>query len=353
MGTVYIIIVNWNGWQDTIECLESVLRINYPDYRVLVCDNGSTDDSKSRIAAWAAGQQLAGCRNVLLKRLSDPPLPKPIPCYEFQPEGSGQAPASWKLGLISTGSNLGFAGATNVGLRMGLLLGDMDYAWLLNNDTVVEPDALVTMIRRIRANPHAGMCGSTLLYYHAPHLVQALGGSAYNRWTARSRHIGKGIDASAAPTTSVEPNMDYVVGASMLVSRQFVENVGLMAESYFLYFEEIDWTSRANGRFELCYAPDSIVYHKEGGSTGSDSRFGTQSAFVDYYATRNRLAFTRKHEIFALPTVVMAIGLSALMRLLAGRFCNAWMVLRAVFDQASHPARIAGEHSKGCGRGLG
>lgn len=354
MEKVYIILVNWNGWRDTIECLESVLRIEYPNYAVLVCDNASTDGSFDQIAAWARGTIAADCRNPLLQSLTAPAISKPLRLLKVElGDEISLGECAEKLILVQTGKNLGFAGANNFGLRLGLLAGDLDYAWLLNNDTVVDPGALTGLLDHMHAHPDAGMCGSTLLYYDDPHRVQALGGSTYNRWTARIRHIGVGLNVHSASNMDIERRMAYVVGASMLVSRHFVETIGFMEESYFLYSEEIDWATRAKGRFTLRYAPESIVYHKEGGSTGLNSRNRTQSLLVDYYGTRNRLAFTWRFSKFAIPTVLLAIGLGVLWRLCRGRFRNAFIVVRAMIDAAiqfitgtrAYPSRLAGRSS--------
>ncbi len=319
---VYIILVNWNGWRDTIECLESVLRLRYDQFRVLVCDNGSSDGSLDRIADWAQGSLHAECMNPQLHYLTSPPLPKPIPFLRVEPGSSidlREHPE--QLILVQTGANLGFAGGNNVGLRLSLSAGDLEYAWLLNNDTVVDPDALSHMIERMRARPDAGMCGSTLLYYHQPATVQALGGARYNRWLARVGHIGTGTTwTGIADPTSVEAQMNYVVGASMLVSGDFLRRVGLMDERYFLYFEEIDWATCAHGLFTLAYSPQSLVYHKEGATIGTSGLLNTErSELCESLASQNRILVTRRFFKICLPSVLLAMMASALHRLFTGR----------------------------------
>src|ERR1700744_2007884 len=191
MPKVYIIILNWNGWRDTIECLESVFRLDYLNYRVIVCDNASADESIAYIAAWAEGELAAGCANRALQYLSTPPCPKPIPSLRVGPKDNiSLASCSERLILVQADTNLGFAGGNNIGLRLALAAGDLDYVWLLNNDTVVDPSALTRMVERMEPRPDAGICGSTLRYYDRPQIVQALGGSGYTRGSARSGCIG-------------------------------------------------------------------------------------------------------------------------------------------------------------------
>jgi hypothetical protein len=333
MPKAYIIILNWNGWRDTIECLESVLRLDYAAFQVIVCDNASGDDSLDRIAEWASGSLVASCSNPELQNLTSPPYPKPIPFIRIEPgervplETRGET-----LFLVQTGANLGFAGGNNVGLRLALAVGDLEYAWLLNNDTVVRPDALTSLIKRMHERPDAGICGSTLLYYDDPSRVQALGGSVYNRWLARGGHIGTLGDSDNLPLPEkVEAKMKYVVGASLLVSKEFLETIGLMNEEYFLYFEEIDWATRARGRFGLAYCPESVLYHKEGASIGTaGGKVKRRSELSEWFASRNRILFTRTHYPAALVTVLLAMLMSALHRLVTGQIRNFAMLLRGM-----------------------
>jgi GT2 family glycosyltransferase len=154
----------------------------------------------------------------------------------------------------------------------------------------------------------------------------------YNRWIARGGNIGNLVDASHLPETQeVERKMAYVVGASMLVRQSFVQQVGFMDEQYFLSFEEIDWVTSANGLFELAYSPRSIVYHKEGASTGSHRLRSHRSPLIEFYVIRNRLLFTRRHHPFALPSVLCVIIMSALYRLMKRRWKSLGALIRGVF----------------------
>ena len=330
---VYVILLNWNGWHDTVECLESVLRLDYPDYKVIVCDNASSDGSLEHIRSWARGELAAQSGNPALAPLVTPPISKPVPFIEIDPTevASVVEDKGARLVLIQTGANLGFAGGNNVGLRYALQKGDSHFAWLLNNDTVVRPDALSHLVQRMQERPDAGICGSTLLYYDDPAKVQACGGSIYNKWFARGGHIGKLTNAAQLPEAQeVERKMAYVVGASMLVRRAFLEQVGLMDEQYFLYFEELDWAARAKGQFDLAYCQHSIVYHKEGQSIGSHrSHLSTLSEF---YVARNRIFFTRRHYPHALASALAGIFMSAVNRSMESRWSNVRAQVHGVIE---------------------
>lgn len=282
------VVLNWNGWRDTLGCVLSLLRAEPAPGRIVVCDNGSTDDSLPRLQAAlraAAGDGLQ--------------------CTDRAGADRADAAAA-RLWLVANGANLGYAGGNNVGLRLALRDPACSHVWILNNDTEVAPDALARALERMAAQPGIGLCGSTLVYAHDRQTVQAWGGSAHSRWTGRTRHLGaqgRLADVPADPT-AVEARMACVVGAAMLVRREWLETVGLMTEDYFLYFEEMDWAARATGRFGLGWAPRSIVFHKEGASIGTRAHGGSPLSM--YYLFRNRLRFAwRFHRAF-MPAVLLA-----------------------------------------------
>ncbi len=334
MKRAYVLIVNWNGWQDTIECLESVFRLDYPDYRVIVCDNGSTDDSCDRILAWANGQPPvpADTRKKHHLDLIVPPVKKPLSCAVYgkeEAEAGGRLSFDPALTLIRTGENLGFAGGNNVGLKYALARDEFNYVWLLNNDTVVESGALQALVQRMSTKSSAGICGSTLVRYDEPERIQARGGGWYCKWIGLPWHLGQLEKVAAQPRLKrVEKWMNYVVGASMLVSRDFLVDVGLMCEDYFLFFEEADWALRGKKKYGLAYASNSIVYHKVGASIGTSTDPRKKSLVCDYYSTRNRIRFTLKHYPIALLTVYPALCCAVLFRLILGQWDRGGMILR-------------------------
>ncbi len=240
---VYIVLLNYNGYKDTIECLESIYKNAYENYSIIVCDNASIDESEEEILLWKKNN--------------------PDKVFKY----------------IQTEKNLGFAGGNNIAIQYALQ-ENADYVWLLNNDTTIETYALVNLVRKIKEKKNIGICGSRLMYYHDKDKVQGIGGT-YSLITGKAKHIYNESDLC---------DLKYVVGASMLVSRDFLKNIGLMDESYFLYFEELDWAERGKKKYEIDVALDSVVYHKEGTS------IKTGSNFSEFYLLRNRLKFAWKHH---------------------------------------------------------
>ena len=329
--SVGIVLLNWNRWNFTLSCLESLFRLNYSNYSVIVCDNNSTDGSMHKLQDWAAGQQPAPLPpQAELQGLVQPPSIKPV---AFRALSRSEAELALKqpvvpLTLIQTGANLGFAGGCNVGVRYALTQG-MDYIWLLNNDTLATPDSLQQLINLIQRHPEIGICGSTLLSMCHPSYVLALGGGRLRHSTGTTKHIGEGRHWPFPEEDGGELEsqlMDYVVGASMLVSRAFVETAGLMDEGYFLYYEEIDWARRLPPGISLGYAPSSVIYHREGGTTGGLIR-------SHYY--RSLIRFTWRHNRRYITLVLIRMAL----RVPEALFHRNWQELKALFSLL-RPRRI-------------
>ena len=302
------VLVNYNGHRDTIECVESLLRLTAPGARIVIVDNYSTSASRERIKEWAAAQALA---SDVSSTVWNTVLKSPRRAADFAVMSAAEAkhstPSAW-ITLICSDDNLGYAGATNLGAAFALRDPNCHYIWVLNNDTVVEADALSALQRRFSVTPQLGMCGSTLLYYDTPGMVQGLGGR-FNLILGRGRPIGSGLPAGDLPSLdTVESQMNHVIGASILTPRTFWEAVGPMEESYFLYFEELDWATRAKGVARMGWAPDSIVYHKEGATIGSSVRHRPSNTSL-YYLAVNLLRFNAKFHPLLLPLSVAKLVL--------------------------------------------
>ncbi len=308
-----VILVNWNRHADTIECLESLLRSD-EKIRIVVVDNGSTDGTPERLVAWAAGAEPYEPPMGPLKRFSSPPMPKPVNLRLVQPDEIDTArPGDEQITLLLAGENRGFSGGNNIGMRFALTDPAIAYCWCLNNDTVVDPAAAGALVTRMNATHKVGMCGTQVRYYHRPGVWQALNGQRFKLLTGQSQGIGHNQPVTRPfDPRKVARETDFVLGASLAVSRAFVETIGYMEESYFLYFEEMDWSVRNRGRFAIAFAHGAIIYHKEGGSIGSSGKQGQRSEASEYYLIRSRIRFYRRNFPLLWPLQYpLAMGLIA------------------------------------------
>lgn len=327
---VAVVILNWNGWQDTLSCLDSLIPVLPSGSRVIVCDNASTNDSVVHIHRWADGLSDSAIHPTFVTARAE----RPIRWVEYDraKAEAGGASDDPSLVLINTGGNLGFAGGNNVGIRYALAQ-NYNFIWLLNNDTVVNATSLSGLLSRMQGNPQIGMCGSTLAYFDQPDVVQALGGSRFDFKSGKGAHIGLGETLSGTRDPQmIERSLDYVAGASMMVSRAFLNEVGLMCEDYFLYFEEIDWAMRAKGKFDLAWASTSVILHKEGASIGSSQR-SRPSATSLQYLYRNRLRFADRHTPQHFWSVWRSICFEAAVYLKRCDFEAAKIIFRALIQR--------------------
>ena len=277
---IHTILVNWNNYPDTVACLSSLRELDYDNCDVIVVDNGSTDDSPSRI------------RNAF-------------------PD----------LTIIELGRNSGFAGGCNAGIRHALSQGS-EFVWLLNIDTTVDRDALRALVDKARCSPRLAACGSAIYFMDDPQRLQAWGGGHVNFWLGRSRHYVQPV-----PDRSVE----FITGASMLISRKAIESIGLLDEHFFMYWEDADYCFRlrASG-WELAVAGPSRVWHK------GSSTVGKESARLDRYFNSSAKRFFRKHAAVSSLTIWIGTTLRFAKRALRGDWTRGRAVLAGVLARETN-----------------
>lgn len=269
----YIIVLNWNSAKDTIHCIKSVLNLNkIKDVTIVVCDNDSKQDSYDEIKNFVLNQT-----HISSLVISE----NEIPDYKN---------SNYKIVLIKNEKNYGYAGGNNRGIKFSLLQDDMQYVWILNNDTEVAIDSLDYLVSKFELCNEYGVVGSKLVDFEDRNKVQAVGG-IINPKFCTTKEIGSEFRVDELiDEIKYEQKVDYVVGASMLFSRACIDKVGLMCEDYFLYYEEIDICNRIRQKgLKVGIASQSIVYHKHGASTGKG-----KSDIADYYSVRNRLLISKK-----------------------------------------------------------
>jgi hypothetical protein len=274
---VVALVLNWNGFEDTVECIESILRSDPTPAHIVVLDNGSIDGSVQRLRDWAASQALDYAW-----------FPSPSLAYV------SPAPTT-PLVFIECRHNLGYAGGNNVGLRYAVERAGAEFVWILNNDVVVDHRALERALQVAQSDPRIGMVGAKLLRYDEPETIQALGGGFIVPILCHDTQLGSGKHSETSGDAPIP--VDHLIGASLLVRVEAIADVGTIDESYFLYREETDWCIRMVRRgWKLFCSPTSLVWHKQARS------IGFKSPLHDYYAVRNVLHLVRKFYPAALPT---------------------------------------------------
>lgn len=333
---VSIVILNYNNWEDTLDCVESLLRLDYGSFSIIVCDNASSDQSLDQIKSWARKKcdnfssihQTKKTERLSAETTSKYLLPRSIPSENLFPEYLRFIP----LTILENVENFGFAGGVNEGIRVALDDSELSYVWILNNDTIVDNKALKHLVIKGESERDIGLCGSTLLYWHEKSLVQALGGFEYNKYLGASRQLGHLSHWDSERTSSnfeqdIERIMDGVQGASVFVRRSFLETIGLMSEEYFLFFEEQDWAVRGQKKFSLGYASQSIVYHKEGRTTHANTYSQNEKDyFIEFCLIRSRFMFTKKFYAHLFPIVYLSQIALVFKRLLQGNILNSLFI---------------------------
>ncbi len=283
---VAVVILNWNGWKDTIECLESLYQIKYPNYSVVVVDNDSQDESLEKIRNYALGKIMV--KSAFFEYDNDN---KPIEmgeCSKKESEGDKNCLTQDNcLILIKSDKNYGFAEGNNIGIRYALKNLNADYILLLNNDTVVDTDFLNGLVNIAEGSEDIGIVGPKIYYYDNPNNIWCIGGKIDWKF-ARGLHVGTNkVDAGQYNEIR---EFDYISGSAFLIKREVLEKTGLMDEKFFLYFEETDLALRASKEgYKSVYVPEAKIWHKVSKSGG-----GISKPIGLYYITRNRWLFMKK-----------------------------------------------------------
>jgi len=290
MPRVCIVVLNWNGIGDTLECLESIHRLEYPDFGVIVVDNGSRDGSAA-----------------ILRR------------------------AYPQIALIENRRNLGYSAGNNQGMRRAWEDG-ADYVWLLNNDTVVEPDSLGKLVEEAERSPETGLISPVVHHYEDRERVQFMG-SYFDYATHELVSVRRW---SELDDEWVQRHL-VLWGTALLIRKSVVDAIGYLSEEYFAYHEDCDYSLRAlRSNFRTAVRRDSRVFHKDSRSTG---KWSPMQVFLrtrnDYFLWRDneprsrRIAMIGQFMARTIPVATLladkgnAEGVEACMR-------GVWAALRGV-----------------------
>jgi len=247
-----LVVLNWNNAKDTLECLQSIEKIDYPNYQVIVIDNGSTDNSVSQIKTQ---------------------FPKHV--------------------LIETKENLGYAEGNNRGIAE-VQKQKADLIFLLNNDTIVSPQLLKEIAKAAIAHPKAGAFGPKIYFYDEPATIWYAGGGVDPK-TGRCFHVGCGSADFDSRYRQLKQT-DYICGCALAIRSQVLQEVGPFSSEFFLLWEEIDWCYRMRQKGYNClFVPRAKLWHK----VSSSFVGGNRGPMWQYFYFRNRLLFHKKHSPFS------------------------------------------------------
>jgi len=286
---ISIITVNYNGEEVTCDMLESLRFVTYPNIEVIVVDNASTRDCK-----------------IIEERFPE-------------------------VKLIRSGKNLGFAGGNNLGIKEAT----GDYILMLNNDTIVPPSFLEPMVETFLKNKNIGIVSPKIIFYYSDGLVQYAGTGKISKFTCRGATNGymqkdEGQFNFEAPT-------ELAHGACMMISRSAIDKVGLLDETYFMFYEEYDYCERVKqAGFGIFYSGKSYILHKQSVTVGKNS------PMKSYYMFRSRIYFSRKNftgiykMLSVLYTFTVAMPKNLISELVKGRTENSAAILRGSLWNLSH-----------------
>ena len=292
--SVAILILNWNGFDFSRSCLESLRKVHFHDFKVILVDNASQNEEGKT-----------------LKQLF--------------PE----------IELLQNSENLGFAGGNNIGITYALEQG-YSHLMLLNNDTVVEPDFLGEMLLKFRQNPNLGVVQALILFLNDPKIIWSAGG----KWGPA---LGKAITlGDREPVSDYRPKkatLDWATGCCMLITREAILKVGLLNEQYFVYFEDVEWSLRfKKAGYDISLAEKAFIYHEAGASSKKTHLEGTLSSKVFYFHVRNQFFLLRGQHNF-LGQIYHLARFTAWMGyfLFRGRFQKLKSVAKGIKDGLSQP----------------
>jgi GT2 family glycosyltransferase len=287
---IVAVVLNWNGTDDTVACVRSLVRLADPRLEILVVDNGSRESPRAALTE-----------------------------------------AGFHVDVVETGRNLGYAGGNNVGIRRALDAG-ADYVWVLNNDAEVEPGSLAPLVEAASRHPRAGALGSRVLRGDDRSRIWV----AWGEVTWRQSLVALvGENAPDGPAWETERDVGWIPGCSLFFRAEALREVGGFDEEFFAYHEDADWAARAKARGWSCrFVPASRVVHHIHGSSGGAAYYG---GFRKYLSARNTVLYARRHGSFAQKAllavaILVTFPFQLLRRALSGQAAGVWIKQRGWRD---------------------
>jgi len=266
---ITIVILNWNGWKDTVNCLESVFQISYSNYDVVVVDNNSDDDSLQKIREYAAGKIKVESDYFKYNYGN-----KPIRIFEYSEENVSRvseneytdSPSNRRMVLIKNSKNYGFAKGNNIGIKWVLKNLNPEYIMLLNNDAIIDSECLTKLVNVAKSSPRLGIIAPKVLMMRDSQVIDSTG-----HIIRFGRIVDRGKNRIDHGQYDKKTNVIGAIAAACLYKREMLLDIGLFDESYFTCYEdaEMSWRAFKNG-WKSRFVPGSVVYHKRGATLQKD-----------------------------------------------------------------------------------
>jgi GT2 family glycosyltransferase len=263
---VCIILLNYNGAKDTLECLKSIQKITYPNYKVIIVDNYSEDLSEEIIIKWLKNNKenydylnLTKGDNLVSKSL-------------------------YKYTFIQSGENRGFGAGNNIGIKYAIN-NYTDYVLILNNDTIVDPQFIEPMVKMSDIDKSIGIVSGKIYYYDKPNVLWFNGGK-FNNITGKISHY----DYNKLDNEIEHKDISFISGCMWLIPKSIFDIVGLIDEDFFMYYEDVAYCHRLKRHnYKLAIAPESKIFHKV--NLENELEF---NKFNVYWRTRSSILFLKK-----------------------------------------------------------
>ena len=300
MNKFSIIIVHFSSIQDTKSCLQSLYDLSYKEFDIVIVDNSTSINNTFPV--------------------------KEILTEDFIVLEENR---KWSINEYSTITyirtiNKGFSHANNIGITYAFQNLSFDWIWLLNNDTEVESQSLSVIDSYVNnTNKKIGIVGHDIFYLSDKTKLQGIGGTFSFKLFLGNNLVPKSYNKETC-NECFNQSAAYILGASMFVKKEFIEDVGLMDEDYFLYYEEIDWAWRGKLKnWQIGYCHSAKIFHKEGASIGSSYSLSTKSGLATYHGIRSKMLFIKKHFPHKKNVRIFLVLISIANRIIKGKFKDA------------------------------
>lgn len=326
---VYIVILNYMNWWDTLECLEAVLRLDYENYQIIVLDNNSPNNSIDLIKLWLNNKLSVNIRqkNSLTYNLTFPSINKNLEYIFYDPTKKANEQKIIKpfpqdktnanpLILFQNKENKGYANGNNIAIDFILSKNEVSYVMILNPDTILTKNSIKKLVDFSKDKPKT-IIGSVIKDYYNPDKIRTYGGCQINKKTASVKNITDINNLKA---------LNYISGNVLFTNIYSFKEIGLIPEEYFLFWEETDWCTQAKLKgynFEVCL--DSIVFDKEASSVG-------RGYLAEYYFMLSSLKYFKKHYQKNLKYIVFFHILRLLKRIMKKDYEKARALKNALID---------------------